>query len=71
MLTDNEKINRGLPAACTLLGKYTVAVLLSCAMFCIFKNFFIQFGMTVGVVGIMCALLTVSLIVTLPFLVKR
>lgn len=70
MLTENEKNTFCVPAVCTLLGKYAVVALLACAMFCIFKNFFIRFGTTVGIFGILCAMLAVSLIVVLPFIKK-
>lgn len=71
MLTDNDKTNRGVPAVCTLLGKYILIAFLICAIFCIFKNFFIQFGLALCGIGILCALSTISLIVVFPFLAKR
>ena len=71
MIGNNDKITRGIPALCNLLGKYASAALLFWAVFCIFKFFFVQFGIVIGAAGLLCAILTVSLIIILPFLAKR
>lgn len=71
MLIDNEKITRGVPAICSFLGKYALVAFLVWAMFCLFKFFFLRFGMFIGATGILCAIITVSLIIALPFLAKR
>lgn len=71
MISNNDKITRGIPALCNILGKYASVALLLWAVFCILKFFFVQFGIIVGAAGILCAILTVSLLIVLPFLTKR
>ncbi len=71
MISNNDKITRGIPALCNILGKYASVALLFWTLFCIFKFFFVQFGIVIGVAGLLCAILAVSLIILLPFLAKR
>lgn len=71
MISNNDKITRGIPALCNILGKYTSIALLFWVVFCILKFFFVQFGIVVGAAGILCAILTISLLIVLPFLTKR
>lgn len=71
MLSNNDKITRTAPAICSFLGRYALVAFLLWAMFSLFKFFFLQFGMFVGLAGILCAILTVSLIIALPFLAKQ